>query len=69
MAGNKIRTFLQILEGGATMEAAIAASGVSLNTAKIQMRKAGLTKPAPKKEKKVAAPKVLNEDGEEVLEI
>ena len=43
MAGNKIRTFLELIKKGETLEAAIAASEVSPSTAKIQLRKSGLT--------------------------
>ncbi len=62
MAGTKIRTFLELIKSGESLEAAIAASGVSPATAKIQIRKNGLTVKGveaakPKKAKVAKAPK------------
>lgn len=75
MAGTKIRTFLDLIKNGETLEAAIAASEVSPATAKIQLRKNGLTPKTggsavakPAKAKKAAKKKVEEEPEEEDVE-
>jgi len=70
MAGTKIRTFLELIKKGESIEAAIAASGVSSSTAKIQLRKNSLTEKVagPKKPAKAKKAKVVEEDEEEIEE-